>query len=265
MTPTATTEDLHGQIAVVTGAGSGIGRAIALELAKAGADIVIHTGSQHEAAQEVASAVRELGRQALTVVADLTQPESQEELVEQAWSWQKGVDAWLNMAGVDVLTGENAKLSFEAKLQKLWNVDVMATVRLSRLVGTRMQQRLVAPGTQCIVNMGWDQAHYGMAGESGEIFTTIKGSVMAFTRSLAKSLAPKIRVNCLAPGWIRTAWGEQASEYWQSRAKEECLLERWGTPEDVANVARFLVSPAAAFVTGQILEVNGGFRSGADR
>jgi 3-oxoacyl-[acyl-carrier protein] reductase len=67
-----------------------------------------------------------------------------------------------------------------------------------------------------------------------------------------------VRVNCLAPGWIKTAWGQQASDAWQQRAVGESLLQRWGTPEDVARVARFLVSPAAAFVTGQVVAVNGG-------
>lgn len=81
---------------------------------------------------------------------------------------------------------------------------------------------------------------------------------MAFTRSLARSLAPQVRVNCLAPGWIRTAWGDKASEYWQARARAEALLERWGTPEDVARAAAFLASPAAAFITGQIVPINGG-------
>ena len=87
--------------------------------------------------------------------------------------------------------------------------------------------------------MGWDQAELGMAGESGQIFATIKGAVMAFSRSLAQSLSPRVRVNCLAPGWIRTEWAERASQYWQSRAVEESLLARWGTPEDVAAVAHF--------------------------
>ena len=81
---------------------------------------------------------------------------------------------------------------------------------------------------------------------------------MAFSRSLAVSLAPEVRVNCLAPGWIRTTWGEQASDAWQKRAVDETPLGRWGAPEDVAAVARFLVSPAAAFVTGQSVRINGG-------
>jgi 3-oxoacyl-[acyl-carrier protein] reductase len=83
---------------------------------------------------------------------------------------------------------------------------------------------------------------------------------MAFTRSLAQSLAPQVRVNCLAPGWIRTAWGERASEYWQQLAVRQSLRQRWGTPDDVAQAALFLVSPAADFITGQVLPVNGGFR-----
>jgi 3-oxoacyl-[acyl-carrier protein] reductase len=97
-----------------------------------------------------------------------------------------------------------------------------------------------------------------MAGDSGELFGAAKGAVMAATRSLAKSLAPEVRVNCLAPGWIRTAWGEQASDEWQERARRESLLGRWGEPEDVARVASFLASPAAEFVNGQIIHVNGG-------
>jgi 3-oxoacyl-[acyl-carrier protein] reductase len=67
-----------------------------------------------------------------------------------------------------------------------------------------------------------------------------------------------VRVNCLAAGWIKTAWGAQASTYWQRRATQESLLERWGTPEDVARVARFLASPAAGFLTGLVVPINGG-------
>lgn len=109
-----------------------------------------------------------------------------------------------------------------------------------------------------ILNMGWDQAETGMEGDSGEIFATTKGSIMAFSRSLALSLAPRVRVNCLAPGWIRTAWGEQASKDWQDRAMNEAPLQHWGDPEDVARAAHWLVSPGSSFITGQIIRVNGG-------
>ncbi len=160
----------------------------------------------------------------------------------------------MNNAGVDVLTGPAAAWSFEEKLAAVWSVDVVSTLRLSRAIGKRMFER----GRGTIINMGWDQAETGMAGNSGEMFAATKGAVMAATRSLAKSLAPKVRVNCVAPGWIRTEWGEQASEEWQQRAQRESLLSRWGTPEDVAHVVRFLASPAAQFINGQIIPINGG-------
>ena len=100
-----------------------------------------------------------------------------------------------------------------------------------------------------------------MEGDSGELFATTKGAVMAFTKSLAKSLAPHVRVNCVAPGWIKTAWGDQASTEWQERAARECLLDRWGEVEDIADAVQWLISPQARFITGQIINVNGGFRT----
>ena len=115
-------------------------------------------------------------------------------------------------------------------------------------------------GSGAIVNVGWDQAEHGMAGDSGQLFAAAKGAVMALTRSLAHSLAPEVRVNCVAPGWIQTRWGAGASDKWHERAHGEALLARWGQREDVAAAVRFLVSPAAAFITAQTLAVNGGFK-----
>lgn len=250
-------EPLARQTAVVTGASSGIGRAIALELAAAGADVVVHGGKNQQGCEETAQGVRAQGRTAEVLLCDLADESQLAPLVERCFAVNGGVAVWINNAGVDVLTGETAGWTFEQKLETLWRVDVRATIQLSRLAGARM----VEAGGGAIVNIGWDQAAFGMAGDSGEMFAAVKGAVMAFTRSLAKSLAPKVRVNCVAPGWIKTAWGEHASEYWQQRAVAESLLERWGTPEDVAHAVRYLVGPEAAFVTGQVLNVNGGFRS----
>jgi 3-oxoacyl-[acyl-carrier protein] reductase len=187
------------------------------------------------------------------VLADLSETAEQDRLIEAAWDWRP-IDIWINNAGTDVLTGEAAAWSFEEKLAALWKVDVVASLRLSRAAGHKMRER----GHGVILNMGWDQAETGMAGDSGEFFAAVKGAVMAATRSLAKSLAPQVRVNCIAPGWICTEWGQQASVEWQARAKRESLLERWGEAEDVARVACFLVSPAASFINGQIIPINGG-------
>jgi 3-oxoacyl-[acyl-carrier protein] reductase len=160
----------------------------------------------------------------------------------------------VNNAGADVLTSAESALSVDDKLDLLLGVDVAGTVRLSRGVGQRMKRR----GRGVIVNIGWDQAETGMEGDAGQIFAAAKGAVAAFTRSLAKSLAPEARAVCVAPGWIKTAWGDRASEYWQQRAERESLAGRWGTPEDVARVVRFVVSPQSDYMNCQTIAVNGG-------
>ena len=123
----------------------------------------------------------------------------------QAWQWQGKVDIWINNAGADTLTGE-AAMDFEQKLDALWQ-SIRGDDTAVALIGAKMKAR----GSGTILNMGWDQAEHGMAGDSGEFFAAVKGAVMAFTRSFARSLAPEVRVNCLAPGWIKTKWGNQAS------------------------------------------------------
>jgi 3-oxoacyl-[acyl-carrier protein] reductase len=246
--------DLSGRKAVVTGSSSGIGRAIALEFARAGADLVVHARQAAIDAESLADEVRRLGRSATVLLADLGLRESLPTFVDDCWRALRSVDVWVNNAGADLLTGEDARRGFEEKLQVLLDVDMRSSVVLSKLAGERMARE--AGGI--ILNIGWDQADRGMEGASGELFAASKNAVMGFTRSLAVSLAPRVRVNCIAPGWIRTAWGETAGEAWQERVRKETPLGRWGTPEDVAKVARFLASSDAAYLTGQVIRINGG-------
>ena len=252
---------LSGKVAVVTGSSKGIGRAIALRLAKAKADVLVCANQSVESAKGVAQEIAALGVRADVLRADLSDPTETERLVSRAIDWRGRVDVWVNNAGVDVLTGENADAEFFAKLESLWQVDVVAAMRCSRAIGEHMK----SAGAGSIINIGWDQAWHGMEGDSGEMFAAIKGAVMSFTKSLAKSLAPDVRVNCVAPGWIKTEWGEDASPYWQERAIQESLRGRWGTPEDIAEAVCFLASPAADFISGQIVPVNGGFRNASQK
>lgn len=244
---------LDGVNAVVTGSSSGIGREIALELGRAGANVIIHCRESIESAQEVAADIRSMGCLAAVVQGDVRNRDVLQELIESSWSCFSPIDVWVNNAGVDLLTGDSAKLPYDEKLQQLLLGDVTSTVLLSKAVGHRM---LKEGGS--ILNIGWDQADRGMEGDSGELFAASKNAIMGYTRSLAVSLAPSVRVNCIAPGWIRTSWGEDASENWQHRVLRETPAGRWGMPEDVAKLARFLVSPDASYITGQVINCNGG-------
>ncbi len=246
--------DLSGRRIAVTGAARGIGRAIAVEFAGAGADLVLHARGTSPEALAVCEECRQLGRKVDLVTQDFSGPCDWQGFVDRAWSFDRPVDAWINNAGADLLTTPDSSRSFADKLQLLFDVDVRSTLLLSKEIGRRMRE----VGRGAIINIGWDQAERGMAGDSGELFAAAKSAVMGFTRSLAVSLAPTVRVNCIAPGWIRTAWGEQASPGWQDRVVRETPLARWGLPQDVARLARFLVSDDAAYITGQVINANGG-------
>ncbi len=245
---------LDGHLAIVTGASSGIGRAIAIELARAGATLLIAAGHRANRLEETKTLAAKIGGAVQTFVGDLADAKISEKLLDAASGSGGCASILVNNAGVDLLTGEGARATYDEKLQRLWDVDVTATVRLSRLAGERMK----AAGNGVIINIGWDQADRGMEGDSGELFATAKNAIMGFSRSLALSLAPKVRVNCVSPGWIKTAWGEGASGSWNERVLRETPLRRWGTPEDIAKTVRFLCSDEAAFITGQIINVNGG-------
>lgn len=245
---------LKGMRAVVTGASSGIGRAIALEFANAGADVVVHAHRSRERAEKLAHEIRELGRRSEVVLGDIGDAGQIPQICDSAWNVFAGVEIWVNNAGVDLLTGDAKDWDYATKLQRLLDIDVRGTALISHAIGQKMR----AAGHGNLLNIGWDQADRGMEGASGELFATAKNAVMGLTRSLALSLAPAVRVNCISPGWIKTAWGEHASDVWQERVIRETPLGRWGLPDDIARLARFLVSADASYITGQIVNANGG-------
>ncbi len=253
-------------LAFITGSSSGIGRATALALAAAGWDLYLHGNRNLNGLSETACQVRQAADCTVRCcTADLSCPKACRSIVQAAFNCPEPPSAWINLAGADVLTGQAANLSFDDKLERLLHVDVLGTIRLCRLVADHWSNQVSDSAgllqKPCIINVGWDQAKLGMEGEPGQMFGTTKAAIEAFTHSLALSVGPDIRVNCVAPGWIQTNWGENdASDAWVHRATSESLLNRWGRAGDVASAIRWLVSPEAEFVNGQTLNVNGGRR-----
>ncbi|MCU0711362.1 MAG: SDR family oxidoreductase [Pirellula sp.] len=249
-------------VSVVTGSSSGIGRAVAMELAKRGDFLVVHGNRNVSGLQATANLCLASGSSGvLAIAADIQCQSSAQELVRTAFNRLGHVDAWVHMAGADVLTGDSRQRGFGDKLEQLYRTDVYGTMHLSRLVADRMLNQAARPYLPSMIHIGWDQSTTGMEGDSGQLFCTIKAAVAAFSKSLAMSVAPKVRVNCVAPGWIKTEWGTAASPAWDSRAKGESMLDRWGEPNDIAKTIAWLCSPDSAFVNGQTICVNGGWKS----
>ena len=249
---------LAGKRAVVTGSSTGIGRAIALAFAREGAAVVINCATSIDAACETAGTIKTMGGRTHIIQADVSDSEDIVRLVREAEEALGGIDIWANIAGADILTGAGAGLSDHEKLAQLIDVDLRGTMLCSWRVAPLMQSHRAG----VILNMSWDFALEGMPDRNPEIFSATKAGVTGFTRSLARSLAPLIRVNELAPGWIETKFAaEHMDPDFRAQVVSQTPMQRLGSPEDVAAAAVYLCSDDAAFITGQTLKINGGLSS----
>lgn len=243
---------LQDRVAVVTGASKGIGRGIALGFAEAGADLVLAARTAADL-EEVAAAARRLGRRALAVPCDVNERAGLEQLAERAWAEFGRIDVLVNNAGG--APPKPALRTSEKAFEAAFHFNVTTAFLLSRLVIPRMLARdggailNISSGMSWLVDRGF--VAYG----------TAKAALSHMTRLLAYEMAPRVRVNAIAAGAIATdALLPMLAALPEARARLEAAtpLGRIGTPEDVAAAALYLCSPAGAWVTGKVVEVDGG-------
>ena len=255
---------LTGRTALVLGASGGIGRAVSRSLARNGADLILHGKTGRDCLEtllaELTAARPESKNHA--VFADLATESGRVDLIAEVSALCYSPEILVLTAGLDLMNKTLKQQSFEERLARLWQVDVVAAVQIARCFGQRMMQTrrdsVAANNQGTIIFFGWDGVDCGMAGETAQLYATAKGAVQGFARSFAKSVAPKVRVNCVAPGWIKTTWGETVSAETNECVAAESLAQRWGTPEEVAELVCFLASDAAAYINNQTICVNGG-------
>ncbi len=242
--------ELQGQVAMVTGAGRGIGRAIALELASAGADLVLcaRTAAQLE---EVAGEVRALGRQALVAPGDVSKGTDVESVVTGALEHFGRIDILVNNAGI---TRDSVLIRMK---EEAWDEVMEVNLRSAFLCTRAVSKGMLKQRSGRIVNI---TSVIGLMGNAGQAnYAASKAGLVGFTRSVARELASRgVTVNAVAPGYIQT----EMTRDLPARARE-WILERvpmgfLGEPEDVARVVRFLSAPQTRYVTGQVLNVDGG-------
>ncbi len=244
---------LRGKRALVTGASRGIGRAVAEGLADAGAEVCVHYNTSRAAAGEVVGAIESRGGKAWRARADLTNPGAVRSLfskIEQRWA---ALDILVNNAG-DMMTRSALAETGDPLLERLVRVNLHST-----LFATRAAIPLLRRGRRpVIINTSSVAAHNG-GGGGCSVYAAAKGAIHTLTRSLARELAPIIRVNGIAPGVILTDLHRKLSDQRRLRGWVKATpLRRNGLPEDCVAAVVFLAGDGASFITGEVIEVNGG-------
>jgi NAD(P)-dependent dehydrogenase (short-subunit alcohol dehydrogenase family) len=244
---------LEGRRALVTGAGIGIGQGIARELARQGASVAIHYAHSGDGAREVCMEIAAAGGRATILRGDLARVAECRRVVDEAAAELGGLDILVNNSGV-TKSRDPLALS-EAEYDELFSVNVRAAYFCAQRAVPHLEKRGGA-----IVSVSSIHGGAGFPGHAA--YAATKGALNAFTRALAMDLAPRrIRVNAVAPGLIETPRYFEMPNYSSERTARRVPWGRMGEPGDVAGVVAFLVSPAADYVTGQLLYVDGGINA----
>ncbi len=255
-------KDMEGKTVIVTGAGTGLGAATARALAKRGANVLVNYASSAEAAEAVAEACRADGVNAFAVKGSVAEFAECEMLVAEAVSRLGRLDVVINNAGITKFADQKDLDALTAEdFERLYRVNVIGPYQMARAA----RGALEASGEGVIVNVSSIAGVIGIG--SSIAYAASKGALNTMTLSLARSLAPKIRVNAVCPGFIASGWftkwaGEQAEASVARRIAETTPLRAASTPEEIAETVLFLASPASRSMTGEILTPDAGLHLG---
>lgn len=242
---------LKGKCAIVTGASRGIGKAIALKLANLGADVVINYRSNEEEAIQVQKEIEQLGAKSLVVQGDISNFEDVENLINIAKEKFGKIDIMVNNAGItkDTLLIKMKPEDFD----KVIDINLKGVFNCLKCISSVMIRQKFGK----IINIS---SVVGISGNAGQInYSASKAGVNGMTKSLAKEIGSRgITVNAVAPGFIETDMTDSLADKYKEEMKKSIPLRRFGKAEDVANVVAFLASKEADYITGQIIQVDGG-------
>jgi len=246
---------LEGKIALVTGASRGIGRAIALELARSGADVAVNYSGSEQAAEEVVKEIEAMGRRALKIKANVGSSEESEQMVSQVLEAYGRLDILVNNAGI---TRDNLIMRMkEEEFDQVINTNLKGVFNCVKAVTRPMMKQRYGR----IINISSVVGALGNPGQSN--YVASKAGVIGLTKAAARELASRgITVNAVAPGFIVTDMTDKLSEDQKAALMPQIPLSRLGQPEDIAKAVRFLASEDAAYMTGQTLHIDGGMYMG---
>lgn len=245
-------QELQDKVAIVTGASRGLGRAIAEELAAGGASVIVNYNRSQEAADDVVQAITDAGGEATAICANVAEFEAAQELIKAARDTYGRIDILVNNAGTTrdmllmMMKEDDWDVVIDTNLKSLYNCcKAVLRPMLRQKSGGR------------IINIS---SVIGLVGQGGQVnYAASKAGIIGFTKSLAKEMGPRqITVNAVAPGYFPTALTNDLPEELMQKALELIPLGRLGKLEEVAHVVRFLASDKAAYITGEVIRVDGG-------
>ena len=243
--------NLTGKVALVTGASRGIGQAAAIELAKAGADVVVNFIGNEAVAQETVAAIEALGRKAIKIKADVGNAEDVQAMVDEAVAAFGHIDILVNNAGI---TRDGLLIRMkDSDWDDVLNINLKGVYLVTKAVAKLMVKQRAGR----IINMTSVSGVTGNVGQAN--YAAAKAGVIGFTKTCAKELAARgITVNAVAPGFIETAMTDVLPEKIKEGIAATVPFGRMGQPEEIASVVTFLASDFASYITGQVLNVDGG-------